>query len=58
MGRLHRPVFFFFLKPLYLDFKAQRNDLYRCHGTVILEANMMREGYDKYLIRWPNFVLI
>ena len=51
MGRLHRPVFFFFFKTLYLDFKAQRNALCRCHGNVILEANTMRERYDKYLIR-------
>ena len=52
------PFFFFSQKTIYLDFKAQRNALYRCHGSVILEENVMREIYDGYLIPWPNFVLI
>ena len=43
---------------IYVDFKAQGNALYRCHGNVILEENVMWEIYDGYLIPWPNFVLI
>ena len=38
MGRFHRPVF---SKKTYVDFKAQGNALYRCHGNDILEDNVM-----------------
>ena len=39
MGRFHHPVFS--KKTIYLDFKAQENALYRCHGNVILEENTL-----------------
>ena len=44
MGRFHCPVFS--KKTIYVDFKAQRNVLYRCHGNVILDENVMWEIYD------------
>ena len=41
MGRFDPPVFcfvlFFSKKTIYLDFKLQRNVLYRCHGNVFSE---------------------
>ena len=39
MGRFHGPVFS--KKTTYVDFKAQGNALYRCHGNDILEDNVM-----------------
>ena len=49
---------FFSKNTIYLDFKAQRSALYRWHGNVILEENVMWEIYNGYLIPLPNFVLI
>ena len=46
MGKFHCPVFS--IKTIYLDFKAQRNALYHCHGNIIVEENVTREIYDGY----------
>ena len=53
MGRLHRPVFqqntiYVDMSELYVDFKAQRNALYHCHGNGVLKENVIREIYDGY----------